>query len=41
LKELIEDIDIIIDAIDMGDTEDAVGMLQEIQRELKIKIILL
>jgi len=27
LKELIEDIDIIIDAIDMGDTEDAVGML--------------
>jgi|TARA_R110002020_G_scaffold38144_3_gene114956 hypothetical protein len=41
LKELIEDIDIIIDAIDMGDTEDAVGMLQEIQRELKIKLLLL
>ena len=41
MKELIKDIDIIIDAIDMGDTEDAVGMLQEIQRELKIKLLLL
>jgi len=41
LKELIEDIDIIIDAIDMGDTEDAIKMLQEIQRELKIKLLLL
>jgi hypothetical protein len=41
MKELIQDIDIIIDAIDMGDTEDAVGMLQEIQRELKIKLLLL
>jgi hypothetical protein len=41
LKELIQDIDIIIDAIDMGDSEDAIKMLQEIQRELKIKLLLL
>jgi hypothetical protein len=41
MKELIQDIDIIIDAIDMGDTEDAIDMLQEIQRELKIKLLLL
>jgi len=41
LKELIQDIDIIIDAIDIGDTEDAIKMLQEIQRELKIKLLLL
>jgi hypothetical protein len=41
LKELIQDIDIIIDAIDMGDNEDAIKMLQEIQRELKIKLLLL
>ena len=41
MKELIKDIDIIIDAIDMGDTEDAIKMLQEIQRELKIKLLLL
>ena len=41
MKELIQDIDIIIDAIDMGDTEDAIKMLQEIQRELKIKLLLL
>ena len=41
MKELIKDIDIIIDAINMGDTEDAIDMLQEIQRELKIKLLLL
>jgi len=41
MKELIKDIDIIIDAIDMGDSEDAIKMLQEIQRELKIKLLLL
>jgi hypothetical protein len=41
LKELIKDIDIIIDAIHIGDTEDAIKMLQEIQRELKIKLLLL
>ena len=41
MKELIQDIDIIIDAIDMGDREDAIKMLQEIQRELKIKLLLL
>jgi hypothetical protein len=41
LKELIKDIDIIIDAIHMGDTENAIDMLQEIQRELKIKLLLL
>jgi hypothetical protein len=41
MKELIQDIDIIIDAINMGDTEDAIDMLQEIQRELKIKLLLL
>jgi hypothetical protein len=41
MKELIQDIDIIIDAIDMGDSEDAIKMLQEIQRELKIKLLLL
>jgi len=41
MKELIQDIDIIIDAIDMGDTQDAIDMLQEIQRELKIKLLLL
>lgn len=41
MKELIKDIDIIIDAIDMGDTQDAIDMLQEIQRELKIKLLLL
>jgi|14BtaG_2_1085337.scaffolds.fasta_scaffold362684_2 type II secretory pathway component PulC len=41
MKELISDIDIVINAIDMGDTEDAINMLQEIQRELKIKLLLL
>jgi len=41
MKELIQDIDIIIDAIDMGDSKDAIKMLQEIQRELKIKLLLL
>lgn len=41
MKELIQDIDIIIDAIDIGDSEDAIKMLQEIQRELKIKLLLL
>ena len=41
MKELIQDIDIIIDAINMGNTEDAIDMLQEIQRELKIKLLLL
>jgi hypothetical protein len=41
VKQLINDIDIIIDAIDMGDNEDAIKMLQEIQRELKIKLLLL
>jgi type II secretory pathway component PulC len=41
MKELIGDIDIIINAIDMGDNEDAIKMLQEIQRELKIKLLLL
>lgn len=41
MKEIIQDIDIIIDAIDMGDTQDAIDMLQEIQRELKIKLLLL
>jgi hypothetical protein len=41
LKELIQDIDIIIDAIHMGNSEDAIDMLQEIQRELKIKLLLL
>jgi hypothetical protein len=41
LKELIQDIDIIIDAIHMGDTENAIDMLEDIQRELKIKLLLL
>lgn len=41
MKELISDIDIVILAIDMGDNEDAINMLQEIQRELKIKLLLL
>ena len=41
MKELISDIDIVINAIDMGDNEDAINMLQEIQRELKIKLLLL
>lgn len=41
MKELISDIDIVILAIDLGDNEDAIKMLQEIQRELKIKLLLL
>ena len=41
MKELIQDIDIIIDAIHMGDTENATDMLEDIQRELKIKLLLL
>jgi len=41
MKELIDDLDMVIDAINMGDTEDAIDMIEEIQRELKIKLLLL
>lgn len=40
MNEYIQDIDIIIEAVNNGDKEDAVQMLKEFQKEFKTSFIL-
>lgn len=39
IKKIIIDIDIIIEAINNGDTKDAVSMLLDIQEDLKVIVL--
>jgi hypothetical protein len=39
-KEYIEDIDIIIEAINNGDDKDAIQMLEDLREDLKILLLM-